>query len=59
MPQKNDKNIYVDIDKIINIFKKEKVEELTKEDWYDLKLFYSKISISSSFAHKFYKKSNE
>jgi len=56
---KNDKNIYIDIDKVINVFEKDNIKDITQEDINILKQFYSKISISSSFAHKFYKRANE
>ena len=55
----NDKSLYINIDEICNIFKKENVSDLTQEEWNKLKMFKRKISISSSFAHRFCKKSNE
>ena len=59
MNQTNDKNLYIDIGEIINIFEKEEVKDLTKENWKSLKAFKRKITMSSSFAHKFCKVSNE
>lgn len=55
----NDKNIWIDIEDICNIFKKENVKDLSQLEWEKLKIFKKKISISSAFAHKFCKKSNE
>lgn len=55
----NDKNLRIDIEKVCNIFKKEKIEEVSQEEWEILKNFKRKITISSSFAHRFCKKSNE
>lgn len=54
----NNKNIRVDIERVCNIFKKE-LKDVTKSEWEELKVFKQKITISSAFAHKFCKKSNE
>lgn len=54
----NDKNIRIDIRKICGIFRKN-LSDLTEEDWKDLKTFKKKLTMSSAFAHKFCKKSNE
>lgn len=54
----NNKNIRVDIERVCNIFKKE-LKDVTESEWEELKVFKQKITISSAFAHKFYKKSNE
>lgn len=54
----NNKNIRVDIERICNIFKKE-LKDVTESEWEELKVFKQKITISSAFAHKFCKKSNE
>lgn len=54
----NNKNIRVDIEKVCNIFKKE-LKDVTESEWEELKVFKQKITISSAFAHKFCKKSNE
>lgn len=55
----NDKSLYIDIERVCNIFKKEDIKEVTQEEWDILKCFKKKITISSSFAHRFCKKSNE
>ncbi|QIG63396.1 hypothetical protein DAC20_171 [Bacteroides phage DAC20] len=54
----NNKNIRVDIERVCNIFKKE-LKDVTESEWEELKVFKQKITISSAFAHKFCKKSNE
>lgn len=54
----NNKNIRVDIERVCDIFKKE-LEDVTESEWEELKVFKQKITISSAFAHKFCKKSNE
>lgn len=54
----NNKNIRVDIERICDIFKKE-LKDVTESEWKELKVFKQKITISSAFAHKFCKKSNE
>ena len=54
----NNKNIRVDIERVCNIFKKE-LKDITESEWEELKVFKQKITISSAFAHKFCKKSNE
>lgn len=54
----NNKNIRVDIERVSNIFKKE-LKDVTESEWEELKVFKQKITISSAFAHKFCKKSNE
>lgn len=54
----NNKNIRVDIERVCNIFKKE-LKDVTESEWEELKVFKQKITISSVFAHKFCKKSNE
>ena len=54
----NNKNIRVDIERVCNIFKKE-LKDVTESEWKELKVFKQKITISSAFAHKFCKKSNE
>lgn len=54
----NNKNIRVDIERVCNIFKK-KLKDVTESEWEELKVFKQKITISSAFAHKFCKKSNE
>ena len=54
----NNKNIRVDIERICDIFKKE-LKDVTESEWEELKVFKQKITISSAFAHKFCKKSNE
>lgn len=54
----NNKNIRVDIERVCNIFKKE-LKDVTESEWEKLKVFKQKITISSAFAHKFCKKSNE
>lgn len=55
----NDKNIRVNIENICDIFKKEKVKDITQSEWEELRTFKKKIAMSSAFAHKFCKKSNE
>lgn len=55
----NNKTLKIDIEKICNIFKKEKITDLTQDDWNLLKEFKNKLTMSSSFAHKFCKKSRE
>ena len=55
----NDKSLYIDIERVCKIFEKENIEEVTQEEWEVLKKFKRKITISSSFAHRFCKKSNE
>lgn len=54
----NNKNIRVDIERVCDIFKKE-LKDVTESEWEELKVFKQKITISSAFAHKFCKKSNE
>lgn len=54
----NNKNIRVDIERVCDIFKKE-LKDVTESEWEELKIFKQKITISSAFAHKFCKKSNE
>lgn len=54
----NNKNIRVDIERVCNIFKKE-LKDVTESEWEELKVFKQKVTISSAFAHKFCKKSNE
>lgn len=54
----NNKNIRVDIERVCNIFKKE-LRDVTESEWEELKVFKQKLTISSAFAHKFCKKSNE
>lgn len=54
----NNKNIRVDIERVCDIFKKE-LKDVTDSEWEELKVFKQKITISSAFAHKFCKKSNE
>lgn len=54
----NNKNIRVDIERVCNIFKKE-LKDVTESEWEELKVFKQKITISSVFAYKFCKKSNE
>lgn len=54
----NNKNIRVDIERVCNIFKKE-LKDVIESEWEELKVFKQKITISSAFAHKFCKKSNE
>lgn len=54
----NNKNIRVDIERVCDIFKK-KLKDVTESEWEELKVFKQKITISSAFAHKFCKKSNE
>lgn len=54
----NNKNIRVDIERVCNIFKKE-LKDVTESEWEELKVFKQKITVSSAFAHKFCKKSNE
>ena len=54
----NNKNIRVDIERVCNIFKKE-LKDVTESEWEEHKVFKQKITISSAFAHKFCKKSNE
>lgn len=54
----NNKNIRVDIERVCDIFKKE-LKDVTESEWEKLKVFKQKITISSAFAHKFCKKSNE
>lgn len=53
----NDKKLYIDIKEICNIFKKGSVKELSQEEWEKLKLFKQKLTMSSSFSHKFCKQS--
>ena len=57
--QTNDKDLYIDIGEIVDIFEKTNIKEISQEDWNKLKLFIKKLSISSSFAHKFCKTSNK
>ena len=54
----NNKNIRVDIERVCNIFKKE-LKDVTESEWEEFKVFKQKITLSSAFAHKFCKKSNE
>ena len=38
----NDKSLYIDIERVCNIFKKENVKEVTQEEWNILKCFKKK-----------------
>lgn len=54
----NDRSLFVDVDKILNILEKD-FENLDKNDWSLIKDFKKKITMSSSFAHKFSKRAKE
>lgn len=54
----NDRNLFVNIEDVLKVFAKE-FKDLTQTDWELVQQFKKKITMSSSFAHKFSRKANE
>lgn len=54
----NDRSLFVDVDKVLSIFEKD-FKDLSQNDWSLIKDFKTKITMSSSFAHKFSKRAKE